>query len=163
MSAAAKSSLAVSTRTIAVRLPPSISARSVLLQSELFGSPMDGPPQTHRATHQGPRQSILPQGGQLVLSGGFGVRATYDLPAAGTGWTMDGVNANTGGSASALGVYQMLWNQGVLKKDGANTGTFAQNFSYAWWCFRGTLTAIPEPSAALIGGLGMLCLLRRRR
>lgn len=106
----------------------------------------------------------IAQGGQLVLSGGFGVRATYNLPSSyPTGFTSDGITNGDPSTASALGVYTMLWNQGVLKKDGSNTGTFAQNFSYSGSGTAGTLTAIPEPSAALLGGLGMLCLLRRRR
>ena len=105
------------------------------------------------------------QGGQLVLDGtNFGVRATYNLPSAyPLGFTVDGTTDGASGTTNALGVYTMLWNQGVLQKDGANTGTFAENFSYSGGASAGTLTAIPEPSTALLGGLGMLCLLRRRR
>jgi hypothetical protein len=107
----------------------------------------------------------IAQGGQLVLNGGFGVRATYNLPSSyPTGYTVDGaINGETGATASALAIYTMLWNQGVLQKDGANTGTFGDNFSYSGGATAGTLTAIPEPSTALLGGLGMLALLRRRR
>ena len=106
----------------------------------------------------------IAQGGQLVLSGGFGVRATYNLPSSyPTGFTKDGITNGDPSTPSALAVYTMLWNQGVLQKDGANIGAFGDNFSYSGGATAGTLTAIPEPSAALLGGLGMLALLRRRR
>lgn len=111
----------------------------------------------------------IAQGGQLAINGtGFGIRSTWNLPDAGIGWTMDGTNDATSGGATqnTLGVFTMLWNQGVLQKDGANTGTFGDNFTFTPTgpgSQNGMLTAIPEPSAALLGGLGMLCLLRRRR
>lgn len=72
---------------------------------------------------------------------------------------------NGNGGADALGVYQLLWTKGVLKKDSANVGTFADNFNFVAGSSAqyGTLTAIPEPSATLLSGLGLLCLVRRRR
>lgn len=48
----------------------------------------------------------------------------------------------------------------ILRIDADNTGTEGDS---TMWMDNITLTAIPEPSAALLGGLGMLCLLRRRR
>ena len=104
-------------------------------------------------------------GGQLTMSGGnFGVRAIEDFSGADQ-WTMDGVNEATAGTADAAGVYEMLWNTGVLSKDGANVGTFAQNFTFTenGSAAAGTLTAVPEPSSAALLGLGGLALILRRR
>lgn len=70
------------------------------------------------------------------------------------------------GSGGALDVdgadtahFSGLWDAGQLKKDGANTGTFAQNFSVSG----SVLTTVPEPSSAALLGLGGLALILRRR
>ena len=56
-------------------------------------------------------------------------------------------------------LYEALWTTGNLRLDGANAGTFADSFTVS-----GTqLSLIPEPSIALLGGLGLLSLLLRRR
>jgi hypothetical protein len=56
-------------------------------------------------------------------------------------------------------LYQGLWDSGKLRVDGGNVGTFADHFVVT-----GTqLSLIPEPSIALLGGLGLLALLQRRR
>lgn len=47
---------------------------------------------------------------------------------------------------------------GILAIDGADNNDRMRLFNYSI-----TATAVPEPSAALLGGLGLLCLLRRRR
>jgi hypothetical protein len=105
-------------------------------------------------------------GGQLTMSGGgFGVRAIQDINAG--QWTMDGINVATSGTASAAGVYEFLWDEGVLKRGGANVGSFAENFTFTedGGALAGTLTAIPEPgSYALLAGLaGMAFVMARRR
>jgi len=66
---------------------------------------------------------------------------TYDIAAD----LVTNLNINSGG-----GTGEVLY-QGVIP-----AATFAASVTY-------TYTPIPEPSAALIGGLGFLCLLRRRR
>ena len=107
-------------------------------------------------------------GGQLTMSGGgFGVRAIQDISGVSVQWTKDGINEGTSGTASAAGVYEFLWDEGVLKRGGANVGSFAENFTFTedGGALAGTLTAIPEPgSYALLAGLaGMAFVMARRR
>lgn len=71
------------------------------------------------------------------------------------------INLNTGGvlgggsgTAGVAGIYQLGWN---ITQNDANTGRGALNeVAFAF-------TPVPEPSAALLGGLGLLVLLRRKR
>lgn len=62
-------------------------------------------------------------------------------------------NVFTIGAISGGGWNSDLGTFGILRKDGSST----EDAVYLTW------TAVPEPSAALLGGLGLLVLLRRRR
>lgn len=74
--------------------------------------------------------------------------AVYDADGL-TDWTLsNGVSFNTGLASPAIGKDIVV----VLR--GSTGGVWFDNV---------TLTSVPEPSAALLGGLGMLVLLRRRR
>lgn len=55
--------------------------------------------------------------------------------------------------------YQSLWNSNDLRYGGTNTGLFSDHYQVTG----NILSVIPEPSAALLGGLGLFGLLRRRR
>ncbi|BDS05180.1 hypothetical protein NT6N_02200 [Oceaniferula spumae] len=59
----------------------------------------------------------------------------------------------------ASATYEDLWNIGLLQRNGANSGTFTDNFVVNG----GTLTAVPEPSSVALLGLGGLALIMRRR
>ncbi|NWK55009.1 PEP-CTERM sorting domain-containing protein [Verrucomicrobiaceae bacterium N1E253] len=72
----------------------------------------------------------------------------------------------TAGSTGSLTVtgytqtdYETLWTDGNLTYGGAQSGTFADNFSVSG----STLTAVPEPSSAALLGLGGIALVLRRR
>ena len=95
-----------------------------------------------------------------LYSGGYttGEGATFDF---GTGAfsTNNVVNIET--TYDLGGNYVKI---GGLVADGSGniTGTWTKPGNYS--TFNGAqIAVIPEPSAALLGGLGMLCLLRRRR
>lgn len=60
-----------------------------------------------------------------------------------------GVSSTLGAFADNAGVWSLV--------DGDNTWTFTEGTGILG------VTVIPEPSAALLGGLGLLALLRRRR
>jgi hypothetical protein len=71
------------------------------------------------------------------------------------------INLNTGGvlgggsgTAGAAGTYNLGW---TISQNDANTGR--NNLNEVAFAF----TPVPEPSTALLGGLGLLVLLRRRR
>jgi PEP-CTERM motif len=58
----------------------------------------------------------------------------------------------------------VFFNNLVADGSGTITGTWQQASGQRFSSFSGLqIAAVPEPSAALLGGLGMLCLLRRRR
>jgi hypothetical protein len=46
---------------------------------------------------------------------------------------------------------------------GYDTGAYTANFAQSGSDYNLSFTAVPEPRAALLGGLGILMLLRRRR
>jgi hypothetical protein len=132
------------------------------------------------------------EGGKVSQTGTYGtnVASTVNLTGLTTGYTYrvqalvyDGRSEVSGRTVNfdginqgvyANGVYNVTWGNGLLV-----TGTFVadaatQNFTIE--AFSGATskggqlnalalfqTAVPEPSAALLGGLGMLALLRRRR
>lgn len=69
------------------------------------------------------------------------------------------ITATTLLSAGVATTWEALWTSGNLKVNGGNLGAFSDHFEVTG----NTLAAVPEPSAALLGGLGLLALLRRRR
>ncbi|MFA5687918.1 MAG: hypothetical protein WC959_02015 [Kiritimatiellales bacterium] len=131
--------------------------------------------------------SISVTGGLIAFSGGswtttgnlhFGGSTTgagirFDL---GDGsLTVDTVSFNAGyidfvtGSDGTLTVssftdasnFEALWNTGRIRRDGANTGTFADNFTVTG----DTLSVIPEPAALtmfLVSGLALIVYRRMR-
>ncbi|MDF7799267.1 PEP-CTERM sorting domain-containing protein [Pontiellaceae bacterium B1224] len=102
----------------------------------------------------------MSEGAQMIISGGsWGIRAN------GTNWTRDGVTSRTAGAANSLTLYEMLWNEGALTKDGVQVGTFEQNFDFTGATNgASTLTAIPEPATlGLLGAFGGAILFIRRR
>lgn len=73
--------------------------------------------------------------------------------------TNDGITYET---AYQLGVNYVKYSNLVADGSGNITGTWSKPGSYS--VFNGAqIAVVPEPSAALLGGLGMLALLRRRR
>ena len=58
--------------------------------------------------------------------------------------------------------FAALATAGQLQIDGVDQSDLS-GFSYSLTGGQGTLTLVPEPSCALLGGLGLLALLRRRR
>lgn len=100
--------------------------------------------------------------GTITLDGLF----TFDLTTASTilndSWNIVDV-ANLDES------YGSNFNVDTFTRDGGGTGAgiwtkvIDLSSSYQFNTTTGTLTVIPEPSAALLGGLGLLALLRRRR
>lgn len=68
-----------------------------------------------------------------------------------------GLVSNTPGGQYALGTFTANATTQVFTIQGANTGATLNMFQVR------NITAVPEPSAALLGGLGLLALLRRRR
>jgi hypothetical protein len=71
--------------------------------------------------------------------------------------------------ASLTESYGSNFNVDTFSREGGGTGSgiwtkvIDANSSYQFDTSSGVLTVIPEPSAALLGGLGLLVLLRRRR
>ncbi|MDF7799268.1 PKD domain-containing protein [Pontiellaceae bacterium B1224] len=88
----------------------------------------------------------MAEGAQLIISGGsWGIRVN------GTTWTRDGINNTTGGAANSLTLYQMLWNEGALTKDGVQVGTFDDNFEFTGALDGASvLTAISPPDTAAL-------------
>lgn len=86
-----------------------------------------------------------------------------DLAATGTttlssaGGNSVGLVSSTPGGQYALGTFTANATTQVFTIHGANTGATLNMFQVR------NITAVPEPSAALLGGLGLLALLRRRR
>jgi MYXO-CTERM domain-containing protein len=92
----------------------------------------------------------------LAASSVFGVGSTANL------------NFLSGGSG---GLSNLRWTEtqfatlataGQLQIDGVDQSDLS-GFSYSLTGGQGTLTLVPEPGSALLGGLGLLALLRRRR
>jgi hypothetical protein len=79
--------------------------------------------------------TLFNYGGSAITSGFAGLADDTTFTLGGHDWQID-YNATTGGS------------------------NFAGQYTYGNFV---NVTAIPEPRAALIGGLGLLALLRRRR
>ena len=100
--------------------------------------------------------------GTVSLDGLF----TFDLTTASTtlndSWNIVNV-------ASLTESYGSNFNVDTFSREGGGTGSgiwtkvIDANSSYQFDTSSGVLTVIPEPSAALLGGLGLLVLLRRRR
>ncbi|MFM2199625.1 MAG: hypothetical protein RLZZ505_3057 [Verrucomicrobiota bacterium] len=100
--------------------------------------------------------------GTVSLDGLF----TFDLTSASTtlndSWNIVDV-------ASLTETFGFNFNVDTFSRDGGGTGAgiwtkvIDANSRYQFDTSSGVLTVIPEPSAALLGGLGLLALLRRRR
>ena len=91
----------------------------------------------------------------------------------GSVWRWDGVNAPSvfiSGLSNAYGVtaegdgdiWVSDWGTGDLKRYNSS-GTLQSSFNVGTGITYITYTTIPEPGAALLGGMGLLALLRRRR
>ena len=80
------------------------------------------------------------------------------------GSTQTATDTNTNETSYALGVNYVKYSNLVADGSGNISGTWAISSGANYSTLNGMQIAIvPEPSAALLGGLGMLCLLRRRR
>lgn len=81
----------------------------------------------------------------------------------GTGTSYFNFSIGSTGSLTVTGAtaatYEGWFTNGDLRHGGVNTGNFADHFAVTG----STLTAVPEPSAALLGLLGGLALRRQRR
>lgn len=96
-----------------------------------------------------------------------------DLITGVTGLTLDGllnVTATTGSFAGVTsGTWRLFNYSGSLTNNALTLNTMpALDSGYSWFVDTSTtnqvnLTIVPEPAAVLLGGLGMLALLRRRR
>jgi hypothetical protein len=90
-------------------------------------------------------------GGSLTITDGFGAAGTVRV----------GTNPSTFATLS----YEDLWDLGLLTKDGQSgltSAVYLDNFAVSGTS-NNTITAIPEPSAAALFGLGGLALILRRR
>lgn len=96
--------------------------------------------------------------GTVSLDGLF----TFDLTNASTtindSWNIVDVATLTESFTSNFAIAGFTPDAGGILWNGSANGA-----DYQFSEFSGVLTVIPEPSAALLGGLGALCLLRRRR
>ena len=96
-----------------------------------------------------------------------------DLITGVTDLTLDGLLKVTASTGSFAGVTSGIWRlfnySGSLTDHSVTLNTMPTlDNGYSWFLDTATanqvnLTIVPEPAAALLGGLGMLCLLRRRR
>jgi fibronectin-binding autotransporter adhesin len=96
-----------------------------------------------------------------------------DLITGVTGLTLDGLLNVTACTGSFAGVTSGTWRlfdySGSLTNNNLTLNTMpALDYGYSWFLDTATanqvnLTIVPEPGAVLLGGLGMLALLRRRR
>jgi autotransporter-associated beta strand protein len=99
---------------------------------------------------------VLTYGGNLNVVN-FGV---YDMDAASFTYDLFSLGATTSGSFASVTVNSVL----LSNSGGLWTGSNGDvDYSFAQSTGDLTITAIPEPAAALLGGLGLLTLLRRRR
>lgn len=71
----------------------------------------------------------------------------------------DGSTGTLAITGATLTTYQNWWNTGDLRFGGNNTGTFDEHFIVSG----NVLSVVPEPSMALLSGVGLIGLLRRRR
>jgi hypothetical protein len=84
---------------------------------------------------------------------------TYAMIYDGSGVSGGGTTQQMQGSAAGLNATNYTWTFST----GSTPGNAVIDLSGAWNVNAITITAIPESSSALLGGLGMLALLRRRR
>lgn len=97
------------------------------------------------------------QAGSLITLNGLGSSFTASGALTGTVWDPTNLRFTGTQTSTTTGVLNNGSIDFAFSGTGV-TGISAVNNSGLW-----TMTAIPEPSSALIGGLGMLALLRRRR
>jgi autotransporter-associated beta strand protein len=100
--------------------------------------------------------------GALTYGGNLSVvnLGLYDMDAASFTYDLFSLGATTGGSFASVTVNSIL----LSNSGGLWTGINGDvNYSFAQSTGDLTVTVIPEPAAALLGGLGVLALLRRRR
>lgn len=92
----------------------------------------------------------------ITGSGPFGVGANSNI---------NFITGGAGGLSFAgwtQSQFESLATAGLLQIDGADQSDLS-GFNYEFAGGQGTLTLVPEPGAAMLGGLGLLALLRRRR
>lgn len=92
-------------------------------------------------------------------SGANNAGTTLATPTAGSGFTLSNNGNWTSNWASAASAYQLVDTSGTTVTpafEGGGSGTYRDVVAVEF-------LAIPEPSSALLGGLGVLALLRRRR
>ncbi len=104
--------------------------------------------------------STLTAGTVYLFYGANNQTTSFDLSM--TGPSLSPVTLNAFGSVAATQNDFFVVSFDFTNEDGYETLTFSQNGSNLRY-FGAVVTVIPEPSSALLGGLSLLALLRRRR